>query len=413
MGTTSSKIPCVMANRYHKTIWVKHDVEKKHVQVEDYSIKGQVGVGGLTVGAGVSVGKKYDWVKIESQFTPIPSNEYIDPVVNCRDSNLIYLTIIDNDEKIICNTYGTYDKNMLVTEKGLLRAADPKNIWVEHPRHARFNQNKPTISNISANGSRSVDIKDKGDSKECSISGSAVTYNGTQLLADSANKNIKSMSSVGNLLSILQLPASPKAITVLDPKTAVVAGEDKKLYILDITDHTKLSIRFQNQLKYGISAMTNYYTKLVVSCETDPWCIKMITIHTDEVWTTTRAESGRNSFASTAGINTTTLNGKDFILVADKLKNTITFLEAETGKFTKTIDMPGQEPRGLAVDQYNNVFVCQYKTGQVCVWTNDFNMSKILLSGVEGLSRISYSSVDSTLCISYDDKNTVDYIQLR
>ena len=70
MGGVAS---CSMSNLYNKTIWVKYDVEKKYVTMEDYTIEGQVGVGEFSVGAGVSVSKSYDWVKIKAQFTPIPA----------------------------------------------------------------------------------------------------------------------------------------------------------------------------------------------------------------------------------------------------------------------------------------------------------------------------------------------------
>ena len=130
-------VSCSMANLYNQRIWVKYDVEKKYVLMEDYTIEGQVGVADTSFGAGVSVSKQYDWVKIKSQFTPIPSNDFIEPVVDCKDSKIMYVTIIGEDKKIICNTHGQVDKNLIVTADGVLRTANEKKIMKVHPRYGK------------------------------------------------------------------------------------------------------------------------------------------------------------------------------------------------------------------------------------------------------------------------------------
>ena len=431
MGAASSTVECTLANRYHQKIWVKYDVERKYVSVKEYTIKGQVGAGGFTAGIGVSAKTQFDWVKVKADFTPVPPRELIDPVVNCEDKKIMFLTIIADDKKILCNTYGIGQKhrNLVVTEKGMLRKVKPKNYWDDHPDYEELYKHRPKISQLSAEKESSRDIQHKDDNTICSVWATAVTANDTLLLADFSNKNIKSVSPEG--ISALPFPTRPRAITIVDTKAAAVAGTDRNLYLLDITNPTKLSVICKCPLKYLIYAMATLNNNLVVSCEsceTDPWCIKMITLNNADVntsrdesarlepaeaWTTSTDISGQFLFASSAGISTTTFNGTTFIVVTDRLKSTLTLLEAETGMFVKTLNMSGQEPRGITADEYGNVYVCLYNTCQIHVWSNDFENSKVLMSGVEGPNRIVYSSVKNNLCISYDNKNTVDYIQLR
>ena len=129
---------CTMGNLYNKTIWVKYDVEKKYVTMENYTIKGQVGVGEFSVGAGVAVSKSYDWVKIKAQFTPIEAGgDFIELAVDCKDSPIMYVTIIADDGKIICNTLGQIDKNLIVTENGKLRSASEKKVMEVHPKYEK------------------------------------------------------------------------------------------------------------------------------------------------------------------------------------------------------------------------------------------------------------------------------------
>ena len=44
--------------------------------------------------------------------------------------------------------------------------------------------------------------------------------------------------------------------------------------------------------------------------------------------------------------------------MSDWGKQTITVLEADTGKLVKVCDVGGRTPRGLTVDDNGNVFVC-------------------------------------------------------
>ena len=275
------------------------------------------------------------------------------------------------------------------------------------------------ITTFSAMKSTTINIKDKDDNWGCGIREIAVTSD-TVLLTYWNNDNIASVSTDGNVMSVLSLPTSPTSVTVLYTTTAVAAGEDKKLYIIDITNQTTLSLRRQCQLKYSVSNIIPYYGNLIVTCHTIQRCTKMITLDNEELWSVSEDKSGRDLFSFPSGIATTTINGSAVIVVTDYWENTLTLLEAETGRLVRIIDVGEKKPRDITVDKDGNIYVCYGVIGEIYVWSNDFKDSKIILSrddlGGCPPVHIVYSSANDILFVSYhkwtNKKNTVDCFRL-
>ena len=237
-------------------------------------------------------------------------------------------------------------------------------------------------------------------------------------MMDKNNKKIKSVSPDGNI-SYFCFPTKPTAITVLDTKTAVVTGEDKMLYILDITNPTKLSVRRKCQLEYNISSMTNYNGKLAVICFTDIYrYIRMITINEGkEIWLVSKNESGEYLHNSTDRITTTTVNDTAVIVFNDFCNDTLTLLEAETGRIMSTIRLKSVYVNRIDID--GNVYVCYLSNREIGVWSNDFEKSTVLLSrnDLEGNPRsVVYNDVNDSLYVTYSsssyETNIVDCFKL-
>ena len=277
------------------------------------------------------------------------------------------------------------------------------------------------ISQLSARKSGSIEIKAKDD-KDCDILGMAVTNNGTILLADWKNSNIKSVSPDNKVLSVLSLPASPRAITVQDTTTAVVEAFNHKLYIINITENKTLSLRSEYQLDYGILAMVAYNGNLAVTCDTSPGTTNLITIDGRVLWSVCRDTTGPNLFHLPVGITITSITDTTAVVVVSDLeKNTLTLLEAQTGKFIRSIDVgEWKNPWGITTDSDGNVYVCYRGKNEIGVWSADFQESKILLSGGDKVGTsprcIVYSAVDDSLYVSYSNdsrsRNTVDRFRL-
>ena len=280
------------------------------------------------------------------------------------------------------------------------------------------------ISLLLANKSGSIEIKAKGDKEDCYIWGMAVTNNGTILLADIYNSNIKSVSPDNNVLSVLPLPERPWAIIVLDTTTAVASADNHKLYIIDITDHKTLSLRSESQLGYEVLAMVAYNGNLAVTCRTEPATTKLITIDGSVLWSVCIDTTGPNlpfhSFP--CGITITSVTDTTAaVVVSDVMNNTLTLLEAQTGTFIISVDVgKGKKPYGITTDSDGNAYVCYCKPHEIGVWSADFQESKILLSRGDKLGKrpqsIVYSAVDDSLYVSYNEhsrsRNTVDSFRL-
>ena len=149
------------------------------------------------------------------------------------------------------------------------------------------------ISQIVAEKSGCLDVSYEFDEEDCNITGIAVARNGILLLADFANSNIKSVTPDNKVLSVLTLPSKPGCITVLNSTTAVAAAYNNKLYLINISDIASMSLREAVQLEYDVWAITNYRGNLVVTCQTDPCCTKMIDLKGKELWTLSKDKSRR------------------------------------------------------------------------------------------------------------------------
>ena len=281
---------------------------------------------------------------------------------------------------------------------------------------------RQNITNLSARKLRSIEIKVKDDKKACFIRGMALTNNGTILLADWENSNIKSVSPDSKVLSVLSLPSFPRAITVLDTTTAVATAFDDYLYIINIIDNKALSLRSKSQLDYMICAMVTYNGNLAVTCDTSPVTTKLITIGGRVLWSVCRDTTGPNLFDRPRGITITSITDTTAaVVVSDKVNNTLTLLEAQTGTFIRSIDVGKKKwPWGITTDSDGNVYVCYLGENEIGVWSADFQESKILLSGEDQLGErpgcIVYNTVDDSLYVSYDNysrsRNTVDSFRL-
>ena len=264
--------------------------------------------------------------------------------------------------------------------------------------------------------SQPINIEAKNDKGDCFILGMALTNNGTILLADENNKNIKSVSPESKVLSVLSLTSCPTAITVLDTTAAVVAA--KKLYIINITDNTTLSLKSKSKLDYEIYAMVAYNGNLAVTCETSPDTTKLITIDGRVLWSVLRDTTGQDLFNYPHGITITSITDTTaVVVVSDTGNDTLTLLEAQTGTFIRSIDVgEGKKPWGITTDSDGNVYVCYCDTNEIHVWSADFQESKILLTRGDLLGESPrynvYSAVNNSLYVSYngssDSRNTVD-----
>ena len=219
-----------------------------------------------------------------------------------------------------------------------------------------------------------------GDSGRCCITGLDVTVDGHLIVSDCRNKKVKLFSLDGELLSSLELSEKPLDVAVVDRSTAAVCIPAKgEIAILDLGRRGKLSERKSIRLDRRAWGISVYNNQLILAC-----CHSVIMINMEGriLWSTESLP--QQLFSRALYLTVRSGSGPDTVLVSDSDKQTITVLEADTGKLVKVCDVGGRSPRGLTVDDNGNVFVCYLNPGEIRVWSRNMEERSLTIHGKLG-----------------------------
>ena len=216
-----------------------------------------------------------------------------------------------------------------------------------------------------------------GDSETCYISGLDVTVDGHLIVSDRRNKKVKLFSLNGELLSSLKLSEKPLDVAVVDRSTAAVSILGKsEIAILDLGHRGKLSERKSIRLDRQAGGISVYNNQLILACRTS---VILINMEGRILWSTESLP--QQLFSAAWYLTVRSGSGPDTVLVSDLVKQTITVLEADTGKLVKVCDVGGREPGGLTVDDNGNVFVCYQWPGEIRVWSRNMEERSLTIHG--------------------------------
>ena len=209
------------------------------------------------------------------------------------------------------------------------------------------------------------------------ISGLDVTVDGHLIVSDCWNKKVKLFSLNGKLLSSLKLSEKPWDVAVVDRSTAAVCIPYKcEIAILDLGRRGKLSERKSIRLDREAGGISVYNNQLILAC----WgSVIMINMEGRILWSTESLP--QQLFSRAEFLTVRSGSGPDTVLVSDSRKQTITVLEADTGKLVKVCDVGGGKPRGLTVDDNGNVFVCYTPPGEIRVWSRNMEERSLTIHG--------------------------------
>ena len=280
---------------------------------------------------------------------------------------------------------------------------------------AGISKKRNDISQISVNKVSSLDIRLKQDKETCSSKRLAVTSKGVFLISDWNNKSVKAFSQDDKLLSCLTFSYATYGISVIDDQTAAVSTGDNKLHILKISDPANISIDRYVSLGYWARGMTQFKGNLIVTKFDEPQCVKMIDLNGKEKWSVSVDHKGQQMFAQPYAVTISVCNDTSTAVVNDWGKDTLTLIDPNDGHLIKTIDVKGKAPHGLTSDNDGNVYVCYFDTIEICVFSPDFEKSRILLSRSDLRGDpidILYCSNSDVLYIAYQKNDTVDCFQL-
>ena len=267
------------------------------------------------------------------------------------------------------------------------------------------------ISHIVAKKMSHMDIRSSKDDLQPFVGGLAVTDNGILLVGD--RRTLKVFSQDNTLLSSVPLSAVCNGVTVTEDDIAVVSTYDHKLHFLDISNPPSSSVQRSVSLGYRVWAITPYSDKLVVTTtSTTPPSVRMIDMNGKDVWSVTKGPDNQQLFGAPLYIVTSKINTTETVIVSDLGMETLTLLNANNGSLLKIVDMKGEYPHGITVDNHGNIFVACGTTREICVWSNDFIKSRTLISRKDldlAPGCIAYSSSTDNLFISHDGFS--DYIE--
>ena len=141
----------------------------------------------------------------------------------------------------------------------------------------------------------------------------------------------------------------------------------------------------------------------------------MIDLNGREKWSVSVDDKGQQLFAYPFAVTVTTSNDTSTVIVSNKGKDSLTVLHPNDGHLIKTVDVKEKRPCGLTTDKNGNVYVCYSNTKEICVFSPDFEKSRILLSSSELRDcpyDIAYCSNSDVLYIAYGYGDTIDCFQL-
>ena len=227
-----------------------------------------------------------------------------------------------------------------------------------------------------------INVRRTDDSRSCYITGIETTCNGNLILADNSNRKVKLFSPDGQfLISSLPLSEQPFDVSVVDMSTSAVSVNTRQIVLLDLGHEGQLSRRQTIHLKRFVWGIKAYNNNFIITCDksaSSPRSVEMINIKGKVLWSTDSRPTPVSQLFDCAGFLTVRSgSGPATVIISDWKKETITVLEADSGKLVKVCDVKGRTPRGMTVDDNGNIFMC-YRSGEISVWSGNMDADRRL-----------------------------------
>ena len=219
--------------------------------------------------------------------------------------------------------------------------------------------------NLTRQGETNVRIS--SDKRTCWITGLDTTTAGQLILTDNHNYNVKLFSPDGELISSLRLSGIPWDVTIVDECTAAVSMWFSQIVILDLGPGGQLSVRRTISLDRDTWGITCYKNNLIIACAHS---VRMINMEGELQWSTDFHDE--QLFVEALYLTVRSGFGPATVLVSDWQKDTITVLDADSGKLIKVCDVEGRMmPYEITVDNYGTVYVVYHLSQEIGVWSGE------------------------------------------
>ena len=216
-----------------------------------------------------------------------------------------------------------------------------------------------------------------GDEGTSRIWGLDITADEDLILTDYNNKKVKLFSLDGELLSSLQLSGTPWDVAVVDRSTAAVCmWNNRQIVVLDLGRRSQLSERKTINIDQRVHGIAVYNNKnLILACKKS---VIMINMKGRILWSTD--SHSKHLFDEAWYLTVRSGFGQDTVVVSDLGQETITVLEADSGKMVQVRDVTGRKPRGVTVDRNGNVYVCHW-SGEISIWSANMEERSVTIHG--------------------------------
>ena len=260
---------------------------------------------------------------------------------------------------------------------------------------------------------KEIDVKVSDDREDCDITGCCFMPGGTMILCDWNNYKIKMLDRSLSLVDSQDLPRRPHDVAAVDSSNVIVTlHREKQLQFIQVLPSLKLGRNiFVCEECWGVAVAAG---KIFVSCyNCDDW-VADIRVYDIE---------GR-VLGERLGINPngTRMFGKpdyvavsrsgDKIFVSDWETYAVSCLAGDGKLVYQYRDRELRGPKGLLVDDNDNVIVCGWYSNTVQVITSAGQKQKTLLSWEDGISRqmcVSFNPSDGTLVVGGPSRKLLVY----
>ena len=264
------------------------------------------------------------------------------------------------------------------------------------------------FSELHVGSSKQLDIKLPGDTRKPYIDGCTFLQDGTLLLCDEANRNLKLLSSSFRLKEILKLPSKPWDVSATDCGNAIITlPELMQLQFIDIVPklNTGRVIQLDKNV-YGVDTLDN---EIYVTCfdmgaryvEDSCGEIQVLNKQGNLIRKLGLLQDGSSLLRTPFNLKVSPTSGK--VYVVDPFNDSITCLKPDNSLVYQYKDSELVNPRGLAVDNEDNIVVCGGNSNNVKTISADGKKATTLVSSEDGIIKspfsIAYRATDNTLVV--------------
>ena len=252
------------------------------------------------------------------------------------------------------------------------------------------------FSDLHVGRSKQLDIKLPEDTRTPYIDGCTFLQDGTLLLCDEVNRNLKLLSSSLRVEEILKLPSKPWDVSATDYGNAIITlPELMQLQFIDIVPklNTGRVIQLDKNV-YGVHVLDN---------EIYATCFGMGVKHTSDSNGEIQVLNKQGNLIRKLGLrqdgtpllltpfNITVSPASGKVYVVDPFTDSVTCLKPDNSLVYQYIDSELVNPRGLAVDNEDNIIVCGGNSNNVTTISADGNKIATLVSSEDGILRYEQS----------------------